>query len=154
MATGEFCATRATAAPGNRILVSAPIGRDAALLVQLLTEGGLEAVDCGMVDRLEIPELEGAGALLITAEALGSTSIESLERALRAQPPWSDLPVILLGDIGWSSLDTEIASIRAVAPLNFIERPTHALTLLTAIDAALRARRRQYQLRDLIRKEA
>jgi PAS domain-containing protein len=65
--------------------------------------------------------------------------------ALRYQPSWSDLPVLLLAEFPASG--RWIAQLGNVAVL---ELPVHEATLVSAVRTAVRARQRQYQLRDQI----
>jgi PAS domain S-box-containing protein len=88
----------------------------------------------------------GAAALLVTEDVVGMADLPMLTEALRYQPPWSDLPILLLSEAG-----AESASIgRAVALLGnvtVLERPVRGAVLVSALRTAIRARERQYELR-------
>ncbi|WP_437874345.1 ATP-binding response regulator [Sorangium sp. So ce513] len=139
----------------ERVLVLAPVGRDAPLLCQVLGQGGIEAAPCGRVDELVRGLLDGAGAAVLTEEALSPTAVSALIEALAAQPPWSDLPLLLLA--GAEPLAPRsaqaVALLGAAGNLTVLERPVRKLTLVTAVQAALRARRRQLEVRDLVERE-
>jgi signal transduction histidine kinase len=123
----------------GRVLVLAPAGRDAEVLCRLLAGDGIPAEACRDLADLASRLRDGAGALLLTEEALARQSATELTLALEGQPPWSDLPVLLL-DGG-----------RVAPPLpnvTVLPRPARALAVLTAVRSALRARRRQYEVRD------
>src|SRR3979409_1032986 len=83
-----------------RVLLVAPIGRDAQLLCDMLGQNGIVCERFAAVEQLcqELPD--GAGTILLTEEALGPGALEGLSNALEAQPNWSDLPVILLTSDG------------------------------------------------------
>jgi signal transduction histidine kinase len=68
---------------------------------------------------------------------------------IAAQPAWSDLWLLILARKG---ADTPvIAQAMAMgANLSVLERPMRVAALITAVRTALRARRRQYELRDLL----
>src|SRR4051812_4586426 len=83
--------------PSARVLVLAPLGRDAAVLCRLLARDGLAAAPCRDAGDLAARVREGPGAVLLTDEALADPAAPELGRALAGQPPWSDLPVLLLG---------------------------------------------------------
>jgi signal transduction histidine kinase/CheY-like chemotaxis protein len=138
---------RSEAAPRERVLVVAPTGRDAALTRSVLTEAGLAchacADLCGLCRELDA----GAGAVLLTEEALAAQGPGCLADWLRAQPAWSDLPILLLCGDG---ADSPVAAwaMDLLGNVTVLERPVRVTTLVSAVRAALKARRRQYELRD------
>jgi signal transduction histidine kinase/ActR/RegA family two-component response regulator len=97
---------------------------------------------------------EGAGAVVVAQEALAPDGGRALARALDAQPPWSDLGVIVL--IRQSELhaadptDEIVGLLRRRGNVTLLERPIRVVTLISAVHSALRARRRQYEVRDLL----
>ena len=127
---------------GERILVLAPVGRDGQLAERALRAGGLEALACVDVDQLCERIAEGAGAAVLTEEALFPAAAARLSEELGRQPPWSDLPLIIFGSRETSG--------EHAANVTLLDRPARVRTLLSAVRAALRARRRQYQVRDLL----
>ena len=125
---------------GERILVLAPFGRDGALAEQALTGGGLPAQACADIEELCREIAAGAGAAVLAEEALFPAAAARLQALLAEQPPWSDFPLIIFGK-GESSIGQ-------AANVTLLDRPVRIRTLLSAARAALRARRRQYQVRD------
>ncbi|WP_246153613.1 sensor histidine kinase [Terriglobus albidus] len=93
---------------------------------------------------------KGAGAAIVAEEALKGNSIHDLESVLKDQPAWSDFPVILL--VTGGRVTTESERLRKLrTPLGnvlLLERPLRPETLLSTLEAALRGRQRQYQVRD------
>jgi signal transduction histidine kinase/CheY-like chemotaxis protein len=136
---------------GNeRVMVIAPLGRDATSIADLLNANGFEASICAD-PSIETDELVSAGALIMTEEALEFAQIGYLLAALQNQPPWSELPVIILTSGARSRLALLLDNAaRAARSATLLERPITTDTLLRAINVALRSRRRQYQVRDLI----
>src|SRR5581483_5843369 len=136
----------------NRVLVLAPIGRDADVAAKILGRAAIDTLTCGGIDDLCARLVQGAGAVLLTEEALAPRSTERLREALATQPAWSDVPVVVLTSGG---LPTP-ASLRAVARLGeranviLLERPVRSVTLVSALRTALRARRRQYEVRNYL----
>jgi signal transduction histidine kinase len=88
----------------------------------------------------------GAAALLLTDAVLADASFGLIVQQLLRQPAWSDIPVVFLSKLA-NSLETG-TEIARMTNVTLIERPTSARTLLSAIRTALRARARQYQMRD------
>jgi signal transduction histidine kinase/ActR/RegA family two-component response regulator len=96
--------------------------------------------------------VEGAGALVLTEEALTPIAIEELTMILRDQPPWSEIPVVIL--TGAPSLDVKQRSfeeLRRRTNVTLVDRPVRIATLISSVQSALRARQRQYEVRDLMR---
>jgi signal transduction histidine kinase/CheY-like chemotaxis protein len=93
--------------------------------------------------------LSGAGAVLMTEEALGASELQRLITTLDQQPLWSDLPLILFtGTKEGARFFLETAGPRL--NLTILERPINIAIVVSAVQAALRARRRQYQMRELL----
>ena len=131
----------------ERVLILAPTGRDAALAGATLMGAGLSAVACAAMDALCREISVGAGAVLIASESLTPDSLHLLQEALAQQPPWSDLPVIVLTSGGRESSGKGRPS-DALGSMTLLERPLRVATLVHAAQAALGARRRQYEVRD------
>jgi PAS domain S-box-containing protein len=86
----------------------------------------------------------GVGTVVVAEEELVADSAPLLE-CLRDQPVWSDLPVIVLSRTGREPAG--LAAIVRQGNLSVIERPVRASTLVSLIRSSLRARSRQYQVR-------
>ncbi|HEY1425192.1 MAG TPA: hypothetical protein VGF50_00845, partial [Caulobacteraceae bacterium] len=140
----------AEASVSQRILVLAPHGRDAMVARDILAEAGLAPCICPDIDALVEALAEGAGAALIAEEALQSAGYPELVRWIERQPPWSDLPIVLIahrgGGIERNSPARRVAA--ALGNVSFLERPFHPTTLVSMVEAALRGRRRQYEARE------
>jgi signal transduction histidine kinase/ActR/RegA family two-component response regulator len=133
-----------------RILIIAPLGRDAAAIAELLeSHGHLVRVCSGLRDAAMQLE-RGAGALLLTEESLEREQLAALLSRLDRQPAWSELPVIILATAGERSAERLDRIAAAAGGIMLLERPLGAATLLRSIEVALRSRRRQYQVRDLL----
>lgn len=136
----------------ERVLVVAPTGADAANIRQVLRRAHLHSEVCANIRTLVRLLPEGAGALLVTEEVLLSPERAVLASCLHHQPTWSDIPVLLVSNatsIGWWAVSgADVLGIRT--NLTLVQRPLRASILVAATAAALRARRRQYQLRDLL----
>ncbi len=134
-----------------RVLILAPVGRDAALAAGLLTHERLAATICPNVPAL-IEELRiGAGTAVIADEALHGT-ISLLHDWVTNQPAWSDFPFIILSGsrTGTAKMQERFALIQPLGNITLLERPLRSITLLTVVRAALRARARQYEVEHYI----
>src|SRR5579871_6207249 len=130
----------------ERVLVLAPTARDGALCRAILTDAGMACVPCA--DLAETcRELEtGAGAAVLTEEALGREGFDRLVETLSRQPAWSDFPILLLTGGGATS-ELALRTLETLGNVTLLERPVRVPTLVSAVRVALRARRRQYQIR-------
>ncbi len=138
----------------QRILILAPVGQDAAAMAALLHVQGFAATVCGHVSDMCQHLTAGAGALLVTEEALELTHISDLLQQLDAQPPWAEVPLIVLTRGGESRLARLLNLVAdAAGSITLLERPIGEATLLRSIEAALRSRSRQYQVRDLMEEQ-
>jgi signal transduction histidine kinase/ActR/RegA family two-component response regulator len=138
--------TPAAPAPDDRVLLLAPTQRDARTTTSLLREAGM-AVDACFTFEAALDELaRGAAALILPEEAMTPAHTARLARIVRAQPPWSDLPVLVLARSGADSATTSEA-VRTLGNVTLLERPLRMTTLVSAVRSALRARQRQYQIR-------
>jgi signal transduction histidine kinase/ActR/RegA family two-component response regulator len=137
----------------QRVLILAPAGRDAALACQVLGGAGLACAACadGAVLCREIEA--GAGTVILSEEALGGWLVQGLLALLERQEPWSDLPLILVVDGGDSS-EKALATLAPCSNATILERPVRVSTLVSAVQSSLRARRRQYEVCDLLRGQA
>ena len=132
----------------ERILVLAPRGRDAVIAADLLQRHAFNTAICATLEALVSCLDEGAGAVLITEEALATAVRTPLTAWVAAQPAWSDLPFVVLAN-GGTAPRTAVASERLddLGNVLLLQRPLHAEAMLGAIRSALKARRRQYEVR-------
>ena len=92
---------------------------------------------------------EGAGAAVITEEALFRDFDDRLYQWVEKQPAWSDFPfVVLTSQSAPPGHPRRIQLLAALKNVSLLERPLHAATLVSAVRSALRARQRQYEVRE------
>lgn len=132
-----------------RVLILAPIGRDARLLAGTLESLGVDATIASNVEELLQMLPEGMGAAILAEEALNMGSIRKLAEWVEAQPPWSDAPFLVLTSSGRPTRESHqrAEELQALGNLTFIERPARPETVQSSIRTALRARMRQYEIR-------
>jgi signal transduction histidine kinase/ActR/RegA family two-component response regulator len=134
------------------LLVVAPIGRDADIICEQLAAVKLRCRKCRDVRDLCIQLPEGAGGVILTEEALTPAAMADLARQLAEQPRWSEIPLIIL--VGTPSVEARqrtFDELRRHTNVTLVDRPVRIATLVSAVQSALRARRRQYEIRDLMR---
>jgi signal transduction histidine kinase/FixJ family two-component response regulator len=137
----------------ERVLVLAPTGRDAALACQILNQAGLTCEPC--LDEASLfAEIEaGAGTAILAEEALQPWTIQALAELLSRQETWSDLPLIVFARSGGVQ-ENVVSTLSPLSNTTILERPVRVSTLLFAVQAALRARHRQFEVRDLLHRQA
>lgn len=136
----------------SHLLVFAPVGRDGTAIAEMVSHSDLSVQVCA-----NIPELikflgVGAATVVIAEEGLFGSDCELVFEWAHSQQPWSDLPFIVL-----TSRHDQIAIARwreqVIAKLgnvSLLERPVQKITLMSTIQAAMRARQRQYQVREFL----
>ena len=144
--------TPATGLHATGVAVLTPSGGDAALAVRLLGEHGIRSFVCAHMDDVVTAISAGIGALLIAEEALGPRQRELLLDALSTQPKWSDLPLVLMLSAGelTGGLNAGVRAIVERGNVTLLERPVRVATLTAALEAALRGRARQFEMRDAV----
>ena len=133
--------------PDDRVLVMAPTRKDALTADSLLRDEGIAVEICHSFDATLDKLARGAAAIVIPEEAVTSPNTARLLTFLRQQPPWSDLPILVLTRMGADSAASNEA-VRTLGNVTLLERPVRVAALLTAVRTALRARQRQYQIRE------
>jgi signal transduction histidine kinase len=132
-----------------RVLVLAPIGRDAALLAGTLAGLQIETAIPGDGSTLLYMLAEGAGSAIIADEALTPELVQTLTVWLGSQPAWSDLPFIILTHSGQPTRESKhrAQELQSLGNFTLIERPARPETIQSSVRTALRARMRQYEIR-------
>ena len=130
----------------ERVLVLAPTRADAVLTQTLLTEAGLSCHILPDLESLCAEIVRGAAVVLLTEEVLAEDDPTCVVETLAAQPHWSDIPILLLTSSGAES-SVAVRALELFGNVTLLERPVRLTTLISGLRAALRARRRQYELR-------
>lgn len=136
----------------GRVLILAPLGRDADLMCAVLGGAGIACHPCADADELLTLLDREANTVLVTEEALTASLMSSLAQRLDEQPPWSDIPIVIL--TGHPSIEAKVRSFGGLgrrANITLVDRPVRMKTLLTTVESVLRSRDRQYEIRDLMR---
>src|ERR1700675_142634 len=114
------------------ILILAPVGRDADVVVSVLRNAGIVSQPCQSVSELcERLRAEGnsVGALVLTEESLAwPVEYSSLAKWIEHQEPWSELPIIFLTHPGQPTRVTahrsRVLSLRGAVTV--LERPVRS----------------------------
>ncbi|RIY02858.1 response regulator [Aureimonas flava] len=125
---------------------------------ELLAREGYRAEVCtdlrALAARVAGEGGEAVGLILATQEAL-ELGFDALARALRLQPEWSDIPIMVLA-ARRTGRDDAIVGLRhrlpeTVTNVMILERPLGAESLVSSIASSMRARQKQFEMRDRLR---
>jgi len=132
-----------------RVLILAPVGRDAALLAKTVAEMGVEPRITETAEICLAMLAEGAGTALLAEEALDPAQVSKFSAWLSEQPTWSDIPLLILTRNGRPTLGSVRSAheLETLGNVTLIERPVRPETVQSSVRAALRARSRQYEIR-------
>ncbi|GLQ53795.1 hybrid sensor histidine kinase/response regulator [Devosia nitrariae] len=130
-------------------LILAPRGRDAAVAAGLLTTSGIEGRSVPDLRALVAGLSDDTSMALVTQEELATADLTDFDRWLRAQPAWSDLPIVILTHAGGGPERNPHAArlLELLGNVTFLERPFHPTTFASIVKAAVGARKRQYEAR-------
>ncbi len=133
-------------------MIVAPTANDAQLTAEFIEKANLSSHVCFSVDQLAQEIRKGCGVLVLAEEILRQSSISILIQILAEQPPWSDIPIVLITSGGEVS-QTHLRRLAIFGPggnVVLLERPFRPSTLLSALEVSLRSRLRQYEARESI----
>jgi len=132
-----------------QVLLLPPTRRDGEITCSLLAQSGIECTVVTDLRALSAAIGPDLGAVMLTDEALADDDLGAFTAAMSTQPPWSDIPVLLLTNgRDWSKLsDSRLA---LLTNLTVLDRPASMRAMTSAVQSALRARERQFQIRDRI----
>src|SRR4051812_35436236 len=122
-----------------RVLVLAPVGRDARLLSGTLSAAAIVAEVCPSAEALVETMEEGGGAAIIPQEALDGHRLRDLSDWLTRQPPWSDVPFVVLTSAGRPTPENmrRARQFEQLGNFTLLERPLRPETVQSATRAAL-----------------
>ena len=135
-----------------RILIHAPTGKDARLISQVLEVAGIHSVICAHASDIPRELVKEFGALFIVSEALIPEILAPISHFVKHQPSWSDLPIVVLCNRRLDSSEMRGLS-DDLGNVTLLERPLQSVTLVSAAASALRARSRQYEMREIDRRK-
>ena len=136
----------------ERLLILGTHAEDVAFACSLLRAAGMNCATLQTVTELCDSMKDGAAAILISDPSILTDHLSLLKSCLAKQETWSDIPIILTTSGSNAVLNAQ-KILRLFEPcgnVTLLERPFHTVTLINMVQMALRARRRQYQVRELL----
>ena len=133
------------------VRIFAPIGRDGELTRELLARAAIESEVCPSIPALCEGIRAGAAAVILTEEIFEQDGVEQVAAALRAQPPWSDMAILLFaGSDGRPASTLTVEALERLPNVTLLDRPIRVAVVVSIVRAAIRARARQLEVRDLL----
>lgn len=143
-----------TPSSAERILILAPSPGDASLCERFLREAQLQPYICADTETLCRALTEPAAALVVAGEALRGDAGAYIREQFQQQEEWSSLPLIVLtrrlAQASVEALDDD----DLFGHVRLIERPVDSTVFVNGVKMALRERRHQYRIRDLLDERA
>jgi len=133
-----------------KVVVVTPNEADRAGAESIFAAHGIDTLALPSLGELGPLEVAQIGCVMLVEEALAEPEVDAFRESLQTQPPWSDLPILLIA--------TRESSLAAVAEglfpdsgnVTVLQRPLHPVSLVSAVNVALRSRHRQLEVRDLL----
>ncbi|MGZ4867904.1 MAG: sensor histidine kinase [Candidatus Angelobacter sp.] len=96
--------------------------------------------------------MAGSGALVVAEEVFTPSNIAAWGQKISTQSSWSDFPIIVLTVAGAVDPNSQKKMLfrEPLGNVVLLERPIRPETLVSTVQASLRSRRRQYQIRDYL----
>jgi signal transduction histidine kinase/ActR/RegA family two-component response regulator len=136
----------------NPVLIVAPTANDSEAACDVLEKAGFYCFAFATLTDLCRALHDDVGFILVAEEALQIEEVPLFANWLENQPPWSDLPVIVLthGRTVERMNRWTTGQLGSRANVTLLERPFHIATLISVLEGSMRARRRQFETRDLL----
>jgi signal transduction histidine kinase/ActR/RegA family two-component response regulator len=150
MTAGSAAVDAVRASPPLGVVIVTPNEADSTIAAEFLAAEGIAAEACRSLAELVARLSEDVGCVLLVEEALVEADVEAFQLAIESQAPWSDLPLLLV-----AGQETSLSAlVDRVFPqsgnIALLQRPLHPVSLVSAVNVALRARARQFEVRDLL----
>jgi signal transduction histidine kinase len=139
----------------SEVIIYAPTGKDAELIGEALKAERILVSSFKTEKELFSRLIRDSGAFIVAEEALKDSVIKNLKRIFSSQEPWSDIPIIVLtfGGLATPSAIRVQETFSSHGNVTLLERPFRKATLVSTVQVALRSRAKQYQVRELLKKQ-
>lgn len=133
----------------TRVIAWLPTARDGEITAGILAEHDIDTHLCRDMQGLCDEVRRGVGVILIAEEHLLQNANGSLRSLLDEQPPWSDIPIVVLT----ARNEVRVAGLRAwqqSANVTLAPRPVNIEHLVAVTHSRIRDRKRQYVVKKLL----
>ena len=113
-----------------KVIIVSPNEADSVLAAGFLEGDGVEPVRCATLAQAAALIGPGYGCVVLVEEALVEPDMQLFQEAVHAQPPWSDLPLLLIAGQD-SSLSTLVETVfPRSGNVSLLQRPLHPVSLV------------------------
>ena len=131
------------------ILICTSFAKDGELTASVLNKAGfVTRVLSGQPNFESL--VQEAGLVLLSEERLSPETLQNLRVAVEKQPPWFDIPIIVVsgGESTKVSTQGRLEKITSfLQNVTLLERPVRLATLVSVVKSALSSRQKQFELR-------
>ncbi len=136
---------------GTTVFLVTPNAADGELAGELLARQGIAARRGADLRSLaEALDDEAVGCAVLVEESLDEAEMPLLREALERQPAWRDLPLVVVARRPADVNERIAVAFPGATSVTLLERPLDPASLVSAVQAALRATRRQLEVAGLI----
>src|SRR5687768_15625301 len=136
------------------IIIYCPTGQDGQLIASELSKLAISSkVVPGIKELCAASVRPECSAIVVAEEALSPSAVQEINHCLQNQEAWSDIPIIVLTTKISNASKTQAVMLETFATsgnVTLLERPLRPLVLTSAIKVAIRSRKRQYEVRQLL----
>lgn len=133
----------------ERVLFLLEDKRQAQFAAQIFAANSVSLAIVETIEDLCHETEKGTEAIVIPQNSLTEQGRQCLLRLLEKQPSWSDIPVIIIMPSRDQKTGQHFVNLLPT-DVTLLDAPVRVRTLLSVVQTAVRSRRRQYVVRDLI----
>jgi signal transduction histidine kinase/CheY-like chemotaxis protein len=138
------------AAEHAEVFFVTPNAADGELALELLARHGIAARRGSDLRALASALAGPVGCAVLVEEVLAEEDLPLLREALERQPRWRDLPLVVVAREPAQLGEAMAEAFPQSASVTLLARPLSGVTLVSAVQAGLRATRRQFEVAELI----
>ncbi|MES2561944.1 MAG: ATP-binding protein [Pseudomonadota bacterium] len=138
----------------HSVFIVTPNETDANVAIGVMGRARLAVRACLSLSHMCLVPIDQVGCVVLVEEALVHPDIDAFLCTLAAQPRWSDLPLVLIASAGGAVGTLVERLFPESGNVAVLERPMNTVSLIAAVRVGLRARQRQFEVRDLLQQRA
>src|SRR5579859_4385406 len=133
-----------------KVVVVTPNDADSGLAARVLGDQGFGIIPAASLAVAAPLVASDIACVLMVEEAFVESEMQVFQEALQAQPAWSDLPLILVAARESSLVALVERAFPRSGNVTILQRPLHPVSLVSAVQVALRSREHQVEVRGLL----